>query len=110
MRLFSYLSLSSDLRSPLHWRLEVIFLRLSSYLRSSSCSRSSDNLKRNLVSLKVPKIHLELHMGTILGRVGLGQSQSDYKDISVQFQLQSPAGMVLSLAISPQLIWRQFQK
>ena len=51
-----------------------------------------------LVPLKVPKSSLELHLGTIPGRVGcvglLGcvGFNSDFKAISVQLQLQFPAG------------------
>ena len=53
-----------------------------------------------MVPLKVAKSSLELHLGTIPGRVGSGRfgwvgSNSDYKAISVQLQLQLPAGTEL---------------
>ena len=54
-----------------------------------------DDLKRPLVPLKVAKPSLELHLGTIPGRVGWVGSNSDYKAISVQLQLQLPAGTEL---------------
>ena len=54
----------------------------------------------SLVPLKVAKASLELHLGTIPGGVGSGHvrgvgSNSDYKAISVQLQLQLPAGTEL---------------
>ena len=48
--------------------------------------------------LKVAKASLVLHIGTIpVGsvRVGPGRSNSDYKAISVQMQLQLPTGTEL---------------
>ena len=48
--------------------------------------------------LKVAKASLVLHIGTIpvrSGPVGPGRSNSDYKAISVQLQLQLPAGTEL---------------
>ena len=48
--------------------------------------------------LKVAKASLVLHIGTIpvgSGWVGPGRSNSDYKAISVQLQLQLPAGTEL---------------
>ena len=61
---------------------------------------NEDNLKGPLVPLKVAKSSLELHLGTILvevdwGWVGWGGSNSDYKVISVQLQLQLSAGTEL---------------
>ena len=56
---------------------------------------NKDDLKRPLVPSKVAKASLELHLGTIPGRVGWGRSNSDYKAISVQLQLQLPAGTEL---------------
>ena len=61
---------------------------------------NEDGLKGPLVPLKVAKSSLELHLGTIPGRVGWGRvgwggSNSDYKAISVQLQLQLPAGTEL---------------
>ena len=59
-----------------------------------------NDLRRPLVHLKLAKASLELHLGTIPGRVGsvgVGSvgSNSDYKAISVQLQLQLPAGTEL---------------
>ena len=56
---------------------------------------NEDDLKRHLVSLKVTKASLELHLGTIPGGVGWVGSNSDYKAISVQLQLQLPIGTEL---------------
>ena len=56
---------------------------------------NEDDLKRPLVPSKVAKASLELHLGTIPGRVGLVGSNTDYKAISVQLQLQLPAGTKL---------------
>ena len=50
---------------------------------------------RPLVPLKVAKASQEVHFGTIPGRVGWGRSNSDYKAISVQLQLQLPTGTEL---------------
>ena len=59
-----------------------------------------NDLKGPLVPSKVSKASLELHLGTIPGRVGSarvgsGRSNSYYKAISVQLQLQLPAGTEL---------------
>ena len=61
---------------------------------------NEDNFKRLLVPSKIAKANLELHLGTILGRVGSGgvgsvRSNRDYKAISVQLQLQLPTGTEL---------------
>ena len=56
---------------------------------------SEDDLKRPLVPLKVAKFSPELHLGTIPGRLGWVGSDSDYKAISVQLQMQLPAGTEL---------------
>ena len=61
---------------------------------------NEDNLKRHLVPLNVAKVSLELHFRTIPCRVnwaGFGWvgSNCDHKAISVQLQLQLPAGTEL---------------
>ena len=58
-----------------------------------------------LVPLKIDKSSIELHLGTILGGVGLVGfglvvSNSDYKAILVQLQLQLPAGTKLGNMIN----------
>ena len=92
--------LSSYLGSYSYWRL-------SSDLRSSSDSRLPNPLKRTLVPLTVGKAGLELHLGTIpvrlgLGWVGLGGMLSrqthGYNAISVQLKLQFQLPMELSFA------------
>ena len=60
-----------------------------------------DDLKGPLVILKVAKSSLDLHLGTILGRVSCWVgSNSDYKAISVQLQLQMPTGTELGKNIT----------
>ena len=54
-----------------------------------------EDLRRPLVPLKVSKCSIELHLGTIPGRVGWVGSNSDYNAISVQLQLQLPTGTEL---------------
>ena len=49
----------------------------------------------SLVPLKVAKARLELHLGTIPVGVGSGGSNSDYKAMSVQWQLLLSAGTEL---------------
>ena len=57
---------------------------------------NDDDLKRSLIPLKVAKPSLKLHLGTTPGRLGCWVgSNSDYKAISVQLQLQLPAGTEL---------------
>ena len=41
------------------------------------------------------KASLELHLGTIPSGVGWGRSNTDYKAISVQLQMQLPTGTEL---------------
>ena len=54
-----------------------------------------EDLRRPLVPLKLSKCSIELHLGTIPGRVGWVGSNSDYTAISVQLQLQLNAGTEL---------------
>ena len=56
---------------------------------------NEDDLERPQVPSKVANAKLELHLGTILDRFGSVRFNSDYKAISVQFQLQLPAGTEL---------------
>ena len=56
---------------------------------------NEDVFKRPQVPLKVAKAKLELHLGTIPAWVGPVRSNSDYKAISVQLQLQLPTGTEL---------------
>ena len=99
LRLSPYFRLSSYLRSSSYFR-SCPYLRLSSYLRMSSYSKLSDNLKGPPVPFKLAKASPELHLPTISGQmgsgwVGQGWSNSDYKAISPQLQLQLPAGTEL---------------
>ena len=52
---------------------------------------NEDDLERPQVPSKVANAKLELHLGTIWVRFGLAWLNSNYKAISVQFQLQLPA-------------------
>ena len=61
---------------------------------------NEDDFNRPQVPLKVAKVKLELQLRTIPGRSGPGRSgpvrsNSDYKAISVQLQLQLPTGTEL---------------